>query len=113
MTARTTPVSSAEVRTASGLPGHQRLCAQARETFSFNGVVGERTAAKGYKEGGVYVGGETVQQLGGGVCQVASVLYYCTLKSDLEVIARQEHQYVPDYIPWGMDAHDLLGQPRL
>ena len=74
------------------------------ETFSFNGVVGERTAAKGYKEGGVYVGGETVQQLGGGVCQVASVLYYCTLKSDLEVIARQEHQYVPDYIPWGMDA---------
>lgn len=36
--------------------------------------------------------------------QVASVLYYCTLKSDLEVIARQEHQYVPDYIPWGMDA---------
>ena len=32
------------------------------------------------------------------------MLYYCTLKSDLEVIARQEHQYVPDYIPWGMDA---------
>ena len=83
------------------------------ETFSFNGVVGERTAAKGYKEGGVYVGGETVQQLGGGVCQVASVLYYCTLKSDLEVIARQEAPVCAGLYSLGHGRHDLLGQPRL
>ncbi len=73
-------------------------------TFSFNDVVGERTADKGYGKAGVYVGGKTEQQLGGGICQVASTLYYCTLKADLEVVERAEHQYVPDYVPWGMDA---------
>lgn len=74
------------------------------EEFSFNKIVGQRTSEKGYGPAGVYVGGRTEQQLGGGVCQVASVIYYCTLKSDLEVIERYEHQYTPDYVPWGMDA---------
>ena len=74
------------------------------ETFSFNKVVGERTAEKGYGAAGVYVGGETVQELGGGVCQVASTIFYCTLKADLEVVERAEHQFTPSYIPWGMDA---------
>lgn len=74
------------------------------EVFSFNEIVGQRTAAKGYKEAGVYVGGRTEQQLGGGICQVASTLFYCTLYSNLEVVERTEHQYLPDYIPYGMDA---------
>ncbi len=74
------------------------------ETFSFNKTVGERTAEKGYGAAGVYVGGETVQELGGGVCQVASTIFYCTLKADLEVVERAEHQFTPSYIPWGMDA---------
>lgn len=74
------------------------------ETFSFNKIVGERTAEKGYGAAGVYVGGETVQELGGGVCQVASTIFYCTLKADLEVVERAEHQFTPSYIPWGMDA---------
>lgn len=74
------------------------------ETFSFNKTVGERTAEKGYGEAGVYVGGETVQQLGGGVCQVASTIFYCTIKADLEVVERAEHQFLPSYIPYGMDA---------
>ncbi len=72
--------------------------------FSFNEVVGERTAEKGYGEAGVYVGGRTEQQLGGGVCQVASTIFYCTLKADLEVVERYEHQYLPSYVPYGMDA---------
>lgn len=48
--------------------------------------------------------GRTENQLGGGVCQVASAIYWCTLKADLEVLERYEHQFVPDYVPWGMDA---------
>ncbi|MBE6928280.1 MAG: hypothetical protein E7467_07340 [Ruminococcaceae bacterium] len=74
------------------------------DIFSFNDIVGERTADKGYGEAGVYVGGRTENQLGGGVCQVASTLYWCTLKADLEVIERAEHQFTPSYVPWGMDA---------
>ncbi len=74
------------------------------DIFSFNDIVGERTAEKGYGEAGVYVGGRTENQLGGGVCQVASTIYWCTLKADLEVIERAEHQFTPSYVPWGMDA---------
>ena len=72
--------------------------------FSFNKTVGERTAEKGYGEAGVYVGGRTENQLGGGVCQVASAIYYSVLKADLKVTERYEHQYTPTYVPWGMDA---------
>ena len=74
------------------------------EIFSFNKIVGERTAEKGYGEAGVYVGGRTENQLGGGVCQVASTVFYCTLKANLEVIERAEHQFLPSYVPYGMDA---------
>lgn len=35
------------------------------ETFSFNGVLGSRTAAKGYKTATAYVGGELVDSIGG------------------------------------------------
>lgn len=76
------------------------------ETFSFNNVVGERTAAKGYKEANVYVGGRTEPQLGGGICQVASSIYYCVLISELEVVQRSEHMYKVDYMPNGVFGTD-------
>ena len=74
------------------------------ESFSFNEVLGERTAEKGYQEAGAYADGETVEQLGGGICQVASTLYYCTLYADLYIIEREEHMFTADYLPLGMDA---------
>lgn len=74
------------------------------ETFSFNDIVGERTEAKGYGYANAYIGGRDTPSLGGGICQVASVLFWCTIKADLEVIERWEHMYAPEYIPWGMDA---------
>lgn len=77
---------------------------QPGEVFSFNDTLGERTAEKGYKGAGTYVGGQTVDSIGGGICQVASTLYYCTLMADLETVERECHMYCPDYVPRGMDA---------
>ena len=74
------------------------------ETFSYNKVVGERTAAKGYREATVYVAGQDKQELGGGVCQLASALYYCTLYSNLEIVARRNHRFAVTYVPYGLDA---------
>jgi len=74
------------------------------ETFSYNDTLGERTAAKGYKAAPSYEGGLTVDTLGGGICQVSSTLYYCTLFADLETVRRYNHGYVSDYIDPGMDA---------
>ena len=75
------------------------------EVFSFNQVVGERTAAKGYREATVYgAGGASVPELGGGVCQVASSIYYAVLQADLETVERSCHMYLVTYVPRGMDA---------
>lgn len=72
--------------------------------FSFNDIVGERTAEKGYLSAAIYSGGETVDGLGGGVCQVASTIYYAALLADLEIVERTEHMFEVSYVPPGMDA---------
>lgn len=72
--------------------------------FSFNDIVGERTAEKGYLPAAIYSGGETVDGLGGGVCQVASTIYYAALLADLEIVERTEHMFEVSYVPPGMDA---------
>lgn len=74
------------------------------EVFSFNEIVGERTAAKGYKAAAIYSGGETVDSLGGGVCQVASTIYYVAMLADMEIVEREEHMFIVTYVPRGMDA---------
>ena len=77
---------------------------QPGDVFSFNDVVGERTAAKGYQEAVVYVNGNSEPALGGGICQVASTIYYCCLYADLEIVEREEHMYFVTYVPGGLDA---------
>ena len=74
------------------------------ETFSYNGTVGERTSAKGYRPAGAYVGGKIVQEVGGGICQVSSTLYCCVLYADLEVVDRSNHMFTVGYLPLGLDA---------
>lgn len=75
------------------------------EIFSFNEIVGERTAEKGYKEGIIYAdGGASESEIGGGICQIASMIYYCTLMADFQVVEREPHMYVVTYVDPGMDA---------
>lgn len=74
------------------------------DVFSYNEALGERTKAKGYRPGKSYSGNETVETIGGGICQVSSALYYCALVSDLEILARENHGFVTSYVPLGMDA---------
>ncbi len=81
------------------------------EQFQYNNALGERTAAAGYKPAGAYVNGETVDTLGGGICQVSSTLYYCTLIADLQIDKRSPHSYVSSYMPMGMDATVSWGGP--
>ena len=82
------------------------------EEFDYNTVVGERTREKGYQAAPAYSSGKTVQDVGGGVCQVSSTIYYCCLISDLEIINRMPHSYVSNYMPMGMDATVNWGGPE-
>lgn len=82
------------------------------EVFNYNNVVGQRTTARGYRPAPAYVKGETVDEIGGGVCQPSSTLYLATLLSNLEIVTRYAHRYVPAYIPKGMDATVSWGGPE-
>ena len=82
------------------------------ETFDYNQTLGKRTKEAGYKAAGTYVNGETVNTIGGGICQVSSTIYYCALMADLEIVTRQNHSYPSSYIPLGMDATVSWGGPE-
>ena len=82
------------------------------DTFDYNKALGERTEEAGYKAAGAYANGQTVSELGGGICQVSSTLYYCTLIADLEIVTRSPHSYVSGYMPMGMDAAVSWGGPE-
>ena len=79
------------------------------DTFSYNGTLGERTTEKGYKPGASYIGGETVMDIGGGICQVSSTLFYCTVLADLEIVERDCHTYASSYTPLSTDATVFWG----
>lgn len=81
------------------------------KVFDYNTVVGERTAAAGFQSAPAYSNGETVQELGGGVCQTSSTLYCAALYANLEIVERRNHTYVSGYVPMGMDATVSWGGP--
>ena len=81
------------------------------QSFSYNGTVGQRTAANGFREAGAYSNGQVVQEVGGGICQVSSTLYYCTLLANLEITSRTNHYFSVGYIEPGMDATVSWGSP--
>ncbi len=79
------------------------------ETFSYNKVVGARTIAAGYKEAPIYVSGEVVDGLGGGICQITSTLYNAVVYANLNVVERTNHQFVPSYVTASRDATVVYG----
>ncbi len=79
------------------------------ETFSYNNTLGERTAATGYKNAKVYMAGEVVDGIGGGICQISSTLYNAVLQSNMEIVERRNHQFVTSYVPAGRDATVAYG----
>lgn len=81
----------------------------AGDTFSYNQTLGPRTIAAGYKNGKVYAGGEVVDGIGGGICQISSTLYNTVLMANLEIVERRNHQFVTSYLPAGRDATVVYG----
>jgi len=79
------------------------------DTFSYNKVVGKRTAEAGFQLAGVYSGGKEVEGLGGGICQISSTLYNIVVKSNLEIVERENHVFLPGYLPAGQDATVVWG----
>ena len=81
------------------------------ETFSFNGAIGQRTAAKGYQEANAIVNGKLVPQLGGGICQVGTTIFNAVYESGLPVVDRRNHSFYISHYPKGRDATVSWGGP--
>lgn len=82
------------------------------EEFSYNEALGERTAENGYLPAGAYSDGQTVQEYGGGICQVSSMMYYCALYSNLDITYRLCHYFPVAYMAPGLDATVSWGGPE-
>lgn len=74
------------------------------DVFSFNDVVGYRSAERGYQEAPVIVGGKMEPGLGGGICQVSTTMYNAVLLANLGVVERESHFFPATYVPIGLDA---------
>ena len=74
------------------------------EQFSYNGYVGQRTEEAGFLAAPAYDNGKVVYEVGGGICQVSSTLYYSVLCANLQVDDRTCHYFEVNYLPRGLDA---------
>ncbi|MBB6735986.1 VanW family protein [Cohnella zeiphila] len=81
------------------------------EKFSFNQVVGIRSAAKGYLRAPVIVRGELSEDIGGGICQVSSTLYNAVDRAGLKIVQRYSHSRNVPYVLPGRDATVSWGGP--
>ena len=86
------------------------------EEFSFNQSLGAITAAAGYLEGSVILGGATVTGIGGGICQVSTTMYRAAMNGGFAITERHSHGYRVGYYEYagagpGLDA--AIWQPTV
>ena len=74
------------------------------ETFSFNSVVGQRTADNGFVEAIEYVYGVEQPGIGGGVCQVSTTVYLAAATANMDILQRSPHSMKVSYTELGQDA---------
>ncbi len=74
------------------------------EVFSFNTATGQRTTDKGYREAGAIAAGQSIEEVGGGICQVSSTLFNAVARADLEIVSRSPHAWPSTYVNRGEDA---------
>lgn len=81
------------------------------DVFSFNRLVGRRTAKGGFRSAGVFVNGRKEYDIGGGICQVSTTLYNAAVFADLKIKTRSNHSRPVAYVPLGRDAAVSYPEP--
>lgn len=80
------------------------------DSFSFNSIVGQPSAEKGYQEADVIVDKKVEKGYGGGNCQVSTTIYNTALQVEgLNVTERHPHKKKVTYIEEGKDAAVAYG----
>ncbi|WP_385908368.1 VanW family protein [Terrabacter sp. GCM10028922] len=73
-------------------------------TFSLNGILGERTKAKGYADGTVIINGRLTRGIGGGVSQVSTVIYNMAYFAGVDFLEFSPHAFFIPRYPEGREA---------
>ncbi len=67
------------------------------ETFSMANALGNISLENGYAEALIIYGGQTIQGVGGGVCQVSTTLFRTAFFAGLPIVERHAHAYRVSY----------------
>lgn len=80
-------------------------CIKPGEILSINGLVGERTPEKGFMAAPAIMDGKrTVDDIGGGICQLSGTLYNAALLANMKITERWAHSWPSDYLEIGLDS---------
>ena len=83
------------------------------KTFSVNRLVGPRTRAKGFTEGGAIIDGRVGTGIGGGISQFATTLFNASLYAGLDFGEYQSHSLYISRYPRGHEATLSYPHPDL
>ena len=72
--------------------------------WDFNNVAGDCNEERGFQSAGTIIDGQYVDNIGGGICQVATTVFNAVYESGLDVIERHNHSLYLSSYPAGRDA---------
>ena len=72
--------------------------------WSFNDVAGDCNEARGFQAAGTIIDGQYVDNIGGGICQVATTVFNAVYESGLDIVERHNHSLYLSSYPAGRDA---------
>ncbi|MCR9249131.1 MAG: VanW family protein [bacterium] len=96
----------------------EKIVIKPGEIFSFWSAVGKPVERNGFRKGRNLVNGVLSEQVGGGLCQVASIIYHAGIQSNLKVRERFHHsvdiyEEHERFTPLGADATVVYGYKDL
>lgn len=74
------------------------------EEFSFKKELGTTTIEDGFSEERIFLNGEVTKGVGGGLCQVSTVLFRTAMASALPITERANHSFTVSRYDSGLDA---------
>jgi len=83
------------------------------EEFSFNKTMGPVLSSDGFQEAKSFLNGEVVLGIGGGICQVSTILFESLVNSGLPITERHNHTFSVSYYTTGLDATVSQSGPDL
>ncbi|MEM6799845.1 MAG: VanW family protein [Bacteroidota bacterium] len=96
----------------------QHIVIQAGEIFSFWHLVGAPISQRDFRVGRTIIGSELNTSVGGGLCQLAGIIYYLGLRAGWEILERHAHSLdlyneKNRFTPLGADASVVYGYKDL